>query len=207
MKIAKSAGDNKARWNLALMPLLIVAFGLQVFARTIQVAAQPLSQYADTEASTNIVMHSGRTDVRDVKIRLQLDGTPANNLEIAFGCDANTNGVLDAEETETVYGWRAGRYFIENACSWERLETLGAMNVLSATIDIHIQNTPDIVPRRFSAVCGGEQLFGELAANPPPRWLYRREWNMMRVVRRGAEPPSEWVRCAIEYESLVIRIR
>ena len=88
-------------------------------SRTILVPTQPVSPYADTEVSTNVVIQTGRTDVRDVKIRLQLDGTPTNNLEIAFGCDANTNGVLDVSEIETVYGWRAGRYFVENvrACA------------------------------------------------------------------------------------------
>ena len=34
--------------------------------------------------------------------------TPTNNLEVAFGRDSNTNGVLEAGEVETVYGWRNG---------------------------------------------------------------------------------------------------
>ena len=89
--------------------LTAVVVGMHAFARTIVVPTQPVSPYADTEISTNVVIQTGRTDVRDVKIRLQLDGTPTNNLEIAFGCDANTNGVLDVSEIETVYGWRARR--------------------------------------------------------------------------------------------------
>ena len=93
-----------------------------MFARTILVTAQAVSEFADTEVSTNIVMHTSRTDTRDVEIHIQLAGTPTNDLEVAFGRDENTDGVLEAEETETVYGWRAGRYFVENARTWERFE-------------------------------------------------------------------------------------
>ena len=72
------------------------------------------------------MLHTGRTDVRDVQIHIQLEGPSTNNLEVAFGCDANTNGVIDVSEIETVYGWRGGRYFIENVRAWDRFETPAA---------------------------------------------------------------------------------
>ena len=68
--------ENKTREN-ALGGNLLVFFSvvaLPMFARTILVQTQPVSPYADTEVSTNVVIQTGRTDVRDVKIRLQLDG-------------------------------------------------------------------------------------------------------------------------------------
>ena len=212
---------------------LAVAMPFAAFARTILVPTQPVSPYADTEVSTNVVIQTGRTDVRDVKIRLQLDGTPTNNLEIAFGCDANTNGVLDASEIETVYGWRAGRYFVENVRAWERIETEAAVNALwnppvadgdqvgrmsvaneprsgrksPGVLDVHLEHGPDFAPRRFTATCGGETAFSGLSTTPPPAWLFRREWNMARVVRRGAGTPSEWVRCDVRHNSFAIRVR
>jgi len=212
---------------------LAVAMPFAAFARTILVPTQPVSPYADTEVSTNVVIQTGRTDVRDVKIRLQLDGTPTNNLEIAFGCDANTNGVLDVSEIETVYGWRAGRYFVENVRAWERIETEAAVNALwnppvtegdqvgrmseaneprsgrksPGVLDVHLEHGPDFAPRRFTAMCGGETAFAGLSTTPPPAWLFRREWNMARVVRRGAGTPSEWVRCDIKHNSFALKVR
>ena len=62
--------------------VVAVAFGVQAHARTILVPTQPVSPYADTEVSTNVVIQTRRTDVRDVKIRLQLDGTPTNDLAV-----------------------------------------------------------------------------------------------------------------------------
>ena len=175
-------------------------------AARVEVSSLP-SPYADTEAVTNVVIQTGRTDVREAKIRLQLEGTPTNDLEIAFGCDANTNGVLDVSEVETVCGWRAGRYFVENVRAWERIETEAATSALCGVIDIQLQNDRHFVPRSFAATCGGEPAFASLSTTPPPAWLFRNEWNMARVVRRGAVVPSGWVRCDIEHQSFSTRLR
>ena len=178
-----------------------------MYAGTILVPTQQVSPYADTEVSTNVVIQTGRTDVRDVKIRLQLDGTPTNNLEIAFGCDANTNGVLGVSEIETVYGWRGGRYFIENVRTWERIETPAVASALCGVIDIQLQNDKHFMPKSFAATCGGESAFAGFSTTHPPAWLFKREWNMARVVRRGAGTPSEWVRCDVRHSSFAIKVR
>jgi hypothetical protein len=174
-------------------------------ARTILVPAQPVSEFADTEVSTNIVLHASRTDTREFGIRIQLAGTPTNNLEVAFGRDSNTNGVLDVREIETVYGWRGGRYFIENVRSWERIETVAATNALCGVIDIHLENDAQLVPMRFTATCGGEVAFAQFAAPPP--WLFSSDWTLMKVTRRGVGVPAEWIRCDIGYNCFTIRIR
>ena len=190
-----------------ILPVLFSAAALPIFARTIIVPTQPVSEFADTEVSTNIVMHASRTDTRDVEIHIQLAGTPTNNLEVAFGRDVNTNGVLEAEEIETVYGWRAGRYFIENACSWERFEAEAATNALCGVVDIRLETNAEIVPKRFTATCDGYTAFAALATGPTPAWLYREGWNMVRVARRGAGLPSEWVRCKFDYEFFRMTLR
>ena len=190
-----------------LLPLLMATLGLRVYARTILVPTLPVSPFADTEVSTNVVIHGSRTDVRNVRIHFQLEGTPTNNLEVAFGCDANTNGVLDVSEIETVYGWRGGRYFIENVRAWERIEMPAAATAQCGVIDIQLYNDKHFVPRSFAATCGGEPAFAALPTTPPPAWLFRNKWNMVRVVRRGSGMPSEWVRCDVKYDSFAIKVR
>ena len=186
---------------------LAVAMPFAALARTILVPTQPVSPYLDTEVSTNFALHAGRTDTWGFDLRIQIAGTPTNDLEVAFGVDANTNGVLEVEEIETVYGWRGGRYFVENVPAWERIEVEAITNVLCGVCDIHLENNASVVPKRFAATCGGVAAFGGLATTPPPAWLFKREWDMVRVVRRGAGIPSEWVRCDIEYQSFSIRLR
>ena len=192
----------------ALLLAVLMSAGFAAFAgRSIVVPAFPTSIFADTEVSTNIVLHGCRTDTWKVDLHIQLAGTPTNDLEVAFGRDVNTNGVLDIEEIETMYGWRGGRYFVENVSGWDRIETEAATNALCGVLEVSLQNNSSAVPRRFAATCGGVAAFASLAATPPPAWLFRREWDMVRVVRRGAGIPSEWVRCDIEYQSFSIRLR
>lgn len=218
--------------KLPLLLFVIATTGI-ASARVINIPTQPVSQFADTEVSTNLVIHPSRTDVRDVKIHLQLSGTAYNDLEIVFGRDVNTNGVLDVEEVEAVYGWRGGRYFIENTRNWERIETEAAYNAQRnapvaegdqvvrkseanepqsgrkspRVVDIHLTHGSDFAPKSFAASCGGESAFAALSTTPPPAWLFRNNWNMVRVVRRGAGTPSEWVRCEVGYNFFVIKLR
>lgn len=179
------------------------AFG----GRNIVVPACPPSIFADTEVSTNISLRSARTDVVRVDVRFQLDGTPTNNLSLCFGRDANTNGVLDVGEIETVYGWRAGRYFVEDVAGWNRFESPVTNAAEAASAEFRVENAAGGTPRRFSATCAGAAAFPELSAGNPPAWLLRREWDMMRVVRRGAGAPSEWVSCDIEHSYFHVRVR
>ena len=204
-----------------LFPLAAALSVLSASARQITIPTQPVSQYADTEVATNVVVQSSRTDVREVKLHIQFEGTPTNDLEVAFGRDANANGILDISEVETVYGWRGGRYFIENVRGWDRIETEAATNGVGGFFDVQLKNDRDFVPARFAATCGisperseprqrslegCSAAFVDFAANPPA-WLFRREWNMMRVVRRGTGVPSEWVRCFVDHEFFDVRLR
>ncbi len=193
--------------NKFLMLFGIVALIGSALARTIVVPTQPVSEFADTEVSTNITIRTGRTLSREVEIHIQLAGTPTNCLEVAFGRDANANGALDAEETETVYGWRAGRYFVENVRGWERFESEAAANAQRGVVDILLKNNARLVPRRFAATCGGEAALAQLATRPPPEWLFREGWDMVRVTRRGAGVPSEWVSCTLDYKFFTMTLR
>jgi len=121
-----------ARTRIACFLAVIMPFA--VFARTILVPPQPVSPYLDTEVSTNCVLHKSRIDARTFDVHFQFEGTPTNNLEVAFGRDSNTNGVLDVQEIDTVYGWRGGRYFIENVRAWERIGTVAATNALCGVL-------------------------------------------------------------------------
>ncbi len=204
--ISRRVGATEVcRWYV----ICVIGLGvMSALAHTIVVPTQPVSEFADTEVSTNIAIRTGRTISREVEIHIQLAGTPTNCLEVAFGRDANANGVLDAEETETMYGWRSGRYFIENVKGWERIESEADTNAVQCgVIDIQIKNNADIIPRRFAATCGGKAAFADFSKHPPPDWLFREGWNMVRVTRRGAGIPSEWVRCKFDYRFFIMSLR
>ena len=72
-----------ARTRIACFLAVVMPFA--VFARTLLVPTQPVSPYADTEVSTNCVLHRSRIDARTFDVHFQFEGTPTNNLEVAFG--------------------------------------------------------------------------------------------------------------------------
>ncbi len=68
----------------------------------------PPAIHADTETVTNVPF----TVALDVVGRLSFDlvcrATPSNNVEVAFGRDADGNGMLDVGEEAHTVGWDCG---------------------------------------------------------------------------------------------------
>ena len=96
-----------------LATILFLPFA--AMAARVVVAPMPESPFADTEVSTNVAVNVDYARKCEVVVRLAVDGNAASNcIQVAFGCDADGNGVLDEDEEETLYGWRAGRYFAES---------------------------------------------------------------------------------------------
>ena len=166
----------------------------------------PVSPFADTEVSTNMVIN--KADINYVDLKFTFCGTPTNGLEMAFGTDANTNGVLDAEEVETRFGWRGGRYFIENAltCASFDSDAIAGSQNLSVELHLDIRSSPQQV-RRIAVAGVNASAFAGILSERPPAWLWRREWNMMRMTRRGTEPPSDWLYYKASNLGFVIRLR
>ena len=180
------------------------AFALRAVEFTI--TQMPVSPFADTEVSTNMVIN--KADINYVDLKFTFCGTPTNDLEMAFGTDANTNGVLDAEEVETRFGWRGGRYFIENALTCESFDSdaiAGSQN-LSVELHLDIRSSPQQV-RRIAVAGVNASAFAGILSERPPAWLWRREWNMMRMTRRGTEPLSDWLYYKASNLGFAIRLR
>ncbi len=185
---------------------LAVAMPFAALARTILVPTQPVSPYLDTEVSTNVPINKADISYSDLNFRF--DGTPTNNLELAFGTDMNTNGVLDAEEVGARFGWRAGCYFIENPQTGELLGGDVLNPTQSFSVDMHLEVRYSSQQVRKVVVSGVNAAeFGALATNVPPAWIWRREWNMMRATRRGTEPPSDWIEYSASHRGFAIRMR
>ena len=196
----RAVGGWRLLFALAAIPSVLLA-------RRIDIRDMPVSPYADTEVSTNVVLCPPDTDIRELSVHIRLDGAPTNALELAFGCDVNANGILDVEEIDVVYGWRGGRYFIENVREWNRMETEVVTNAPVCVFDIHLKNDKAMEPVLFTAVCGGSPAFAGLAATPPPPWLYRRQWNRLRIVRRGAGVSGDWIHCETDNNAFILKVK
>ena len=93
---------------------IVVAVGLAVRIGfgAVEVAGLPAWEFADTEVSTNVPFAFSLGSVKHLQLALELAGTPSNNVQVSFGRDVNTNGVLEARETGLLVGWDCGQWIL-----------------------------------------------------------------------------------------------
>ena len=107
---------------MALAVLIVVS----VWGRAVVPAALPPAVHADTETVTNVPFAVALDAAGRLSFDLVCRATPSNNVEVAFGTDANGNGVLEPEETDRVVGWDCGSWFTrkgaDGACQMENGE-------------------------------------------------------------------------------------
>ena len=151
------------------MLMLVIVFNVSISAFGVTVSALPQSEYADTEVSTNIAFAVERPAMTRIEFTVALDATPTNNVEVAIGTDANSDGNLAVEEAAYVFGYDCGAWFARSA----GLEGLGSLECLGS----------------LEGLGGGrvEKTFV----------LKRRQldtaWNLVQVTRRGCGAACELV--------------
>ena len=104
----------KGYGNARLWAAMAVLLPFTVWGIHIEVPPGAVPEHADTEVSTNMPFVVDGERTREIKMRFALDGCASNCIQVAFGRDADGDGVLGADESETLYGWRNGRYFAES---------------------------------------------------------------------------------------------
>lgn len=168
--------------------ILVLLFGSSLAALGMVTGPVRLgsSQYADTEVSTNVAFAAWTERMFAFEYELDFDGTPSNNVQVAFGIDADGDRILSPEEERLVVGWDCGEWFMRNV-----VEGIDLAQVPLA------DHGPQLF--RFSLRFGSDGSFGPLdirdggaptfraLATEPPGWLHDRQWNLCRVTARGVD--------------------
>ena len=204
--IGKESIKIISSFNKRLFLVFSFAFILSAVASAKEFVVPPMStsSYADTEVTTNIAINTQRFDVKEFALNIFFEAASSNNIQVAFGCDEDENGILSFSETDAVYGYRNGRCVIEdvkNAVRYEEVVTDGR-----ADFNIRMRMRKDYTPKEFSASVGTTQIFTDFSSEVP-FWLYQPKWNLMRITRRGAGTPVEWLSCDIKYCHFYIIVR
>jgi hypothetical protein len=190
---------------VSLMPVVVSCVS---FASRIEVPPPAMPEYADTEVTTNIPFVAANGHIRFVELAFALDGCASNCVQVAFGHDADGDGVLGFDETDTLYGWRNGRYFAESVKDGIRIEEPAAdPTAASCAFAIDMRLSKDLLPLSFSATNSlGAAILTNLSASAQG-WLYRPDWDTMRVTRRGPGIPAEWFSCDIASRRMYMSFR
>ena len=156
---------------LAMIPLLPMA----AFAVTVE--PLPQSEFADTEVSTNIAFAVERPAMTRIEFTVALDATPTNNVEVAIGTDANSDGNLAVEEAAYVFGYDCGAWFARSA----GLEGLGSLEGLGGG---RVEKTFVLKKRQLDTA-----------------------WNLVKVTRRGWGSTCELVEAKGRKPGLKLEVR
>ncbi len=168
------------------------------------VSEMPEAEWEDTEVVTNAPLPAARADPRVFAFSLELDATASNNVEVAFGRDADHDGELSRGEAGLLVGWDCGEWKVVNCATGD--ETVEPGTEGRAALAWRLLFNAADVPHSLSVTANGNSVFAALAANPP-RFLYSPEWDMVRVVCRGMDSPSPSFSGSVENIPLAIRIR
>ena len=173
-------------------------------ASSFAVPEMPEAEWDDTEVVTNAVLPTARADSRVFAFSLELDAMASNNVEVAFGRDADHDGELSRGEADLLVGWDCGEWKVVDCATGDEVVEQGTEGHVS--LDWRLEFNAADVPRSLSVTINDSAAFAALAANPP-RFLYSSVWDTVRVVCRGMDYPSPSVSGSIENIPLAIRIR
>ena len=187
---------------------LAVLIAVSAWGRAAVPAALPPAVHADTEAVTNVPFATAL----DVAGRLSFDlvcrATPSNNVEVAFGRDADGNGRLDVGEEGCLVGWDCGAWFVREGTDGEPLTAVLEQSPAGdvRTLSWRLRIDADGVPSRLDARADGVAVFGALA-DAPPAWLHSPSWNLLRLTGRGIDAPLESISVAVTPDGTVFFVR
>ena len=146
----------------------------------------PSVEYVDMEVVTNVVISSWQRGAAKFAFSLSCRATPTNNVEAAFGEDVNANGVLEPEETDLIIGLNRGAWFVQNGTDGERFTVASTSTEEVKTLVWSYRLTAAATPARLAVTADGAEAFSAVSEDSP-EWLYRRDWNLMRLTGRGLD--------------------
>ena len=174
--------------------ILVVAFlalsafaGARVVVSSLPEAVRPLA-----EVETNVVFSTGAAADNKWTLTIERDAAVSSSVEVVFGRDANEDGVLGIEEGELCVGWDCGEWFWRD----RRANTACRVEGTAQRLDVTIYLSRDRVAKSLAS-----SVFPAVVSPT----CFNPDWNLARVVSRGAEPVR--VDSKVSIDALKLRIR
>ena len=178
------------KFGAAILTVTLLAFS--AFAGTRMVVPslpEPVRPLAEVE--TNVVFSTGAATDNKWTLTIERDAATSNSVEIVFGCDANEDGVLGVEEGDLCVGWDCGEWFWRDRRANAACRVEGSAQRLDMTLYLRDREAKSLASSVFPSVVS------PTCFNP--------DWNLARVVSRGAETIR--VESKISINALTLRVR
>ena len=177
--------------HLSIVLCLGLALAVHASARVV-VLSLPKAVRPLAEVETNVVFSTGAATDNKWTLTIERDAAVSNSLEVVFGRDANEDGVLGIEEGELSVGWDCGEWF------WRDRRANTACRVVGTTqrLDMVLYLNRDREAKSLAS-----SVFPSVVSPT----CFNPDWNLARVVSRGAEPVR--VDSKVSIDALKLRIR
>ena len=197
---------------------------------TLRPARLPRSEYADTEVSRCYPYDFTTKSADRLDIGVELIATATNCYLVEIGRDANTNGWLEATESQFVIGWDAGRWILKGRFGTEASASgrggagtaivqqqvggwvFGRHESAEATTNTLKRMVWQAWPQhrkpvRLEATENGVPIFTEFATNAIPLWAWPNGWDTVKVTARGVDDPQERAKVHVMVNGTLIFVR
>ena len=178
------------KFGAAIMVTLL-AFSAFAGARVV-VPSLPEAERPLAEVETNVLFGAGVATDNKWTLTIERDAATSNSVEVVFGCDANEDGALGIEEGELSVGWDCGEWFWRDRRANAACRVEGTAQRLDMTLYLN---------RDRAAKSLASSVFPSVVSPT----CFNPDWNLARVVSRGAETIR--VESKISINALTLRIR
>ena len=171
---------------------LIMACPVAFAEARIVVSVLPETVRPLAEVETNVVFSTGAATDNKWTLMIERDAAASNCVEVVFGCDANEDGALGIGEGEFCIGWDCGEWFWRDRRANAACRIEGTAQRLDMTLYLN---------RDRAAKSLASSVFPPVVSPT----CFNPDWNLARVVSRGAETIR--VESKISINALTLRIR
>ena len=191
----------KVNWFIAILAAVFMA--APCLGSVMTLPPPPPSEFADTEASTNLAVSLQTAGRSFFEVAILLQASSSNNLEVAFGCDANDDGGLSVEEQSLTLGWDSGYWFLRDESSGKRISVSRPAG--TRRLDFCVMLNSDRHPCGLIAKdCG---VVFQYNAKVIPSTLFNHDWNFARVTARGFRNANEHLSVGFAPAGFTVRLR
>jgi len=165
--------------------------------------AMPQWTFADTEVSTNCPLRMCKNPIENVRFTLECIGLASNNVEVAFGRDANTNGVLEVCERGLSIGWDCGEWRLRSFA--EDFTCEPATTNMQKRLDFFL-HVDGCLPQTMRCRENGVALEWGFPSGVPS-WVFDSGWDTLRLAVRGVDGGCESLNACVKVEGSIISFR
>ena len=149
--------------------------------------------HAGWEASQDVPLPSREPDSRFFKAKIIFTSTSSNNVQMAFGHDADKDGKLPAEETAATVGWDRGAWFILSGDLLQKFTCIpqDAPTATNRTLRMSVRLSADGTPIGLSFKDGNGRPLAFAGLEGIPSWISPKLWDTAALTARGWDVRDE----------------